>query len=266
MKSVEAIRAELDDRYGDIFSFALRVVVENRSHADRWRDKENKTGVVLYHFAKAVNLLDVTHRLCHDGFAREAIATSRSLFNLFINLRWLTKPGETSQRLDRFTNYEGTSKANNAMTLIKWDKNITKEQKRQQSALVREIRPIVKELGINEGKNGMYPNWHPRIQDMAKDVDLLRDYHLTYKRLSQTEHTDPESVREYLKDDDGGALMHGDVGPSTEYAPLVMIDSIRYFLNVKRDAAPLLGFEENQEELEEFGRLQQKYADSLANC
>ena len=86
---------------------------------------------------------------------------------------------------------------------------------------------------------------------MAKDVDLLSDYHNTYKRLSQTEHTDPESVREYLKEDNGGALMHGDVGPSTEYAPLVIIDNIRYFLNVKRDAAPLLGFEESQEELTE---------------
>ena len=112
----------------------------------------------------------------------------------------------------------------------------------------------------------MYPKWHPRIQDMAKDVDLLRDYHLTYKRLSQTEHTDPESVREYLKDDDGGTLMHGDVGPSTEYAPLVMIDSIRYFLNVKRTAAPFLGFEKSQEDLKELGQLQQKYADSLASC
>ena len=266
MRSVESIQAELDDQYGELFSFALRVVVENRTHADRWRDKENETGVVLYHFAKAVNLLDATRRLCHDGFAREAISTSRSLFNLVVNLRWLTKPEVSSQRLNRFTDYEITSKANNAMTLIKWDKNITEEQKRQQCALVRKIRPIAKELGINEGRNGMYLKWHPRIQDMAKDVDLLRDYHLTYKRLSQTEHTDPESVREYLKDDDGEVLMHGDVGPSTEYAPLVMIDSIRYFLNVKHDAAPLLGFEESQEELEEYVRLKEKYADSLATC
>ena len=53
MRSVEDVRAELDDRYGDLFSSALRVVVENQAHADRWRDKEDETGVVLYHFAKA---------------------------------------------------------------------------------------------------------------------------------------------------------------------------------------------------------------------
>ena len=117
MRSVEAVRAELDDQYGDLFSFALRVVVENRIHAEKWRYKKNKNGVVLYHFAKAVNLLDATRRLCHDGFAREAIATSRSLFNLFINLRWLTKPEVSSQRLEKFINHEATSKANNAMTL-----------------------------------------------------------------------------------------------------------------------------------------------------
>ena len=250
----------------DLFSFALRVVVENRTHEDRWRDKENETGVVLYHFTKAVNLLDATRRLCHDGFAREAISTSRSLFNLFVNLRWLTKPRETSQRLERFTDHGITSQANNAMRELKWKKDLTEKQKRELRDLIREIRPIAKSLGINKGKNGMYPNWHPGIKAMAKDVNLLSDYHNTYERLSQTEHTDPRSVREYLKDDDGEALTHGDVGPSTEYAPLVMIDSIRYFLNVKRDAAPLLGFEESQEELEKFGRLGQKYADSLASC
>ena len=86
MRSVEGVRAGLDDQYGDLFSFALHVVVENRIHADRWRDKESGTDVVLYHFAKAINLLDATRRLCHDGFAREAIATSRSLFNLFISV------------------------------------------------------------------------------------------------------------------------------------------------------------------------------------
>ena len=111
----------------------------------------------------------------------------------------------------------------------------------------------------------MYPKWHPGIREMAKDVNLLEDYHLTYSRLSQTEHTDPESVTEYLKDE-GDALMYGDVGPSTKYAPVVMIDSIRYFLNVKRDAASLLGFKESQEELTELGRLMGKYADSFAGC
>ena len=266
MRSVEAVRAELDNRYGDLFRFALHVVKKNQVHADRWRGKENETGVVLYHFSKAVNLLDATRRLCYDGFAREAISTSRSLFNLFINLRWLTKPRETSQRLQRFADHEITSQANNAITELKWKKDLTEEQKQELCDLLQEIRPIAESLGINERRNGMYPNWHPGIQEMAKDVNLLSDYHNTYKRLSQTEHTDPRSVREYLKYDEGEALIHGDVGPSTEYAPLVMIESIRYFLNVKRDAPPLLGFDESQEELKELRQLQQKYADSLAKC
>ena len=153
LRSVEDVRAELDNQYGDFFSFALRVVVENQAHADRWRDKENETGVVLYHFAKAVNLLDATRRLCHDGFAREAIATSRSLFNLFINLRWLTKPGVSSQRLQRFADHEKMSKANNARTLIKWKEDLTEEQKL--SAQIRKIRPDAEP----QGKGGMYPNW-----------------------------------------------------------------------------------------------------------
>ena len=74
MRSVNAVRAELDERFGDIFGFAGRVVEENQVHADFWRGKENEACIVLYHFAKAVNLLDATRTLCHDGFAKEAIA------------------------------------------------------------------------------------------------------------------------------------------------------------------------------------------------
>ena len=156
-----------------------------------------------------------------------------------------------------------TSKANNAVTLIKWDKNITEEQKQQYRALIRKFGPIAKSLGIYKGKNGMYPNWHPGIQEMAKDVDLLDEYYLTYRRLSQTEHTDPESVGEYLKKNGDNTRVRGDVGPSTKYVLVVMMDTIRYFLNVKRDAAPFLEFEEGNDELAEFKRLMKKYADSF---
>ena len=150
MKSVEAVRAELNNRYEDLFKFALRVVRINRTYSKRCRGKEDETGVVLYHFRKAVNLLDATRRLCHDGFGREAIATSRSLHNLFINLRWLTKPRVSSQRLESFTDHEITSKANNAMTLIGWAKETTQEQKQSHRDLIRKIHPIPKSLGIEK--------------------------------------------------------------------------------------------------------------------
>ena len=151
------------------------------------------------------------------------------------------------------------------MMLIKWDQNITEDQKQAHRALIRRTRPVAKSLGIRQGRDGMYAKWHPGIQAMAKDVKLSSDYHITYRRLSQTEHTDPESVREYLKEGERREIVHGDVGPSTEYAPLVMWDSIRYFLNIKRDAAPILGFEEDPEELAVHGRLLRKHEDSFAD-
>lgn len=265
MSSVQKVHKELLQSYGDLFAFARQVVVRNRRLAARSYEKKNDTAVVLYHFTKAVNLLDATRRLCFDGFAREAIATSRSLFNLCINLRWLTKPKARSERLRRFTDHEVASKANNAMTLIKWDKNITDEQKANLRRLIRELRPVAKFCGIKKMNDGRYGTWHPLIKDMAKDVKLSSDYYLTYRRLSQTEHTDPESVREYLSDVDDDDAMQGDVGPSSQYAPLVMADSIRYFLNVKRDAAPLLDFAEGRSELEELGRLLNKYQEVFAH-
>jgi hypothetical protein len=230
VRSTEKFSKAQLKRYNDLFRFARRVVARNRAYAGRWREKDGNCGVVLYHLAKALNLLDAIQRLCHGGFAREAIAMSRSLFNLFINLRWLTKPKVAAKRLEGFTDHVMTSKANNAMTLIKWDRNTTDEQKRAYRALIRRTRPVAQSLGIKQKKGGMYAKWHPGIEAMAKDVKLLNDYHITYARLSQTEHSDPESVREHLSVDDSKGLMRGDVGPSSAFTLLVVLDSIRYFL------------------------------------
>ena len=118
MKSVQAVRAEIHRQYKDLFDFALEVVKRNGTHADQWRAFDLEAAVVLYHFGKGVNLLEATRRLCLDGFGREAIATSRSLLNILINLRWLTKPGVSSKRIQKFTDHEVTSRANNSMTLL----------------------------------------------------------------------------------------------------------------------------------------------------
>ena len=264
MKSVQAVRSELRHQYGDLFEFALDVVKRNQALAARWRPMDLETAVVLYHFGKGVNLLEATRRLCLDGFAREAISPSRSLLNILINLRWLTKSGVSAKRIKKFTDHEVTSKANMAMTLIKWDTEITEELKQEHRKIIREARDDANRKGIPKGKDGFYRNWHPGIRAMAKDVELLSEYHITYARLSQTEHTDPERVREYLEDHDSEFLMTAMVGPSDEYALVVMSDSIRYFLNVKRDAAGFLKLNQKEaervkHEVEEFSRLREKY-------
>lgn len=265
MKSIQDVRAEVYRRYMDLFDFALEVVERNRAHADRWRAFDLETAVVLYHFGKGVNLLEATRRLCLHGFGREAIATSRSLLNILINLRWLTKPGLSSKRIEKFTDYEVFSRANNSMRLLQWDKEITKAEKQLHREFIRKARQVAERKGIGEGKEGRYENWHPGIKAMAKDVCLLREYHITYARLSQTEHTDPASVMEYLEDQERENRMRAVVGPTTDYALLVMIDSIRYFLNVKRDAARPLGLVENPEEVCQFDELRVKYRPMLAD-
>ena len=264
MRSVQAIRSELRDQYGDLFEFALDVVKRNQALAARWRPMDLETAVVLYHFGKGVNLLEATRRLCLDGFAREAISPSRSLLNILINLRWLTKPGVYAKRIKKFTDHEVTSKANRAMTLIRWDTEITEELKQEYREIIREAREDAKCKGIPKGKDGRYRNWHPGIRAMAEDVGLLSEYHITYARLSQTEHTDPERVTEYVEDHDSQSSLTSIVGPSDEYALLVMSDSIRYFLNVTIDAAQFLALKQKDEEwtkheVDEFSRLREKY-------
>ena len=264
VKSVRVVRSELRHQYGDLFEFAIDVVKRNQAIAGKWRPSDVETAVVLYHFSRGVNLLEATRRLCLDGFAREAISPSRSLLNILINIRWLTKSGVSTKRIKKFTDHEVTSKANMAMTLIKWDPEITEELKQGHRAIIREAREDAKRREIPEGKDGLYPNWHPGIRTMAKDVGLLSEYHITYARLSQTEHTDPQRVREYVEAQPSESLMTAMVGPCDAYALVVMMDSIRYFLNVKRDAARFLELNQREterlkHEIDEFSRVREKY-------
>ncbi len=149
------------------------------------------------------------------------------------------------------------------MILLQWDEELPETEKRWHREFIRKACAFAKRNRIRKLKNGRYENWHKSIRAMAVDVDLLREYHITYARLSQTDHTDPASVMEYLEDRESENLMTAVVGPTTEYSLLVMIDSIRYFLNIKRDAARFLRIEESPEELGRFEDLRAKYRPML---
>ena len=85
---------------------------------------------------------------------------------------------------------------------------------------------------------------------------FLKEYGLTYQRLSQTEHTDPYSVHEYLSGAEGEKVTVK-LGASEDFIPTVMTDSIRYLLNVRKICSAELGLEWNMDEdMKRLGALQ----------
>ena len=238
---------------------ATEMCHQSLSITDLSFEKNNVNGVILYHYAKAINLLDATLRLCAEGYAREAIPVSRSLFNIFINLRWITSGQDIEKRIEKFTDFEVLTKANNAKTLIDYEDSLTEKEKDElRKVHQEEIEWVVNKYGLEDKVGKKFPNWSMSIADMAIDVGLEKDYRITYGRLSQTEHSDPESATEYLEGGDNDAI-ELKLGPSEEYVVIVMIDSTRYFLNIKRDSAEILGFQFNQDKVSKLGELQQKY-------
>lgn len=264
MASVTQLRKRVKWRYGSAFDFCLRIVRSNRALAEKEYPCSTEVAVILYHFAKGINLLDAVRRLCQDGYAREAIPVARSLFNLYINLRWLTQGNKQKDRIEKFADFEALTKANNCLALIRYDKTLSTSEKkvlrRKHRARIKEVE---KKYNVKKTKSGKYPNWNPSIASMAEQTGLEADYRLTYARLSQTEHTDPESVREYLPEPTGDRVK-AVVGPDETHTPVVLIDAIRYFLNIKRDAASILDFKISDEEEKSLGVMQKRYSKAIA--
>ena len=265
-RSVRELEARARWRYADLFRFSLRLVRTGRATLVHAFPGDIPKGVVLYHYTKAVNLLDSIRHLCKMGFAREAMAPSRTMLSMYITLRWLVTRRDRDAQIERFADFQALTKANNALALVKFEPQLTTAEKRSLRARHRsQIRRIARKYGVRRGKkSGKYPSWTTKqIGEMAEEIKRSDEYHITYARLSQTEHTDPESISEYLDERDDGSLVPV-VGPSERFLPVVMIDSMKYYLNIRRDAAGVLGFQWTDHDEVTWRSLFDRYENAIA--
>jgi hypothetical protein len=239
---------KIRERFRDYFDYADEVVRECSSIEEKTFEPERRNAILLYHYAKAINLLHAVLNLCLKGFAREAIVVSRSLFNLFINLKWLTS-GYSPSRFEWFADFEIVAKKNQLDTLFVHREIPVEEWKKLRKEIEEELDYFKTKYGYvkdNETRLNKLKKWSPQISEMMKSLCevkrteegtggmcFLREYALTYQRLSQTEHTDPYSVHEYLSGAEGEGVTVK-LGASEDYIPTVMADSIRYLLNVRQ--------------------------------
>jgi hypothetical protein len=217
---------EMYRRYGDIYSYAQHILEKTCSAVVGHQEDEIAVYIVMYHYSRAIKLLASVRVLCLEGYATEASILLRSLFNLCINLKWLTLK-DTKRRMERFADYE----------MVNLDKAMRKALKHANGldkgkGIARQVRKHAEEV---KGKYKSTGEWHPflwsgkAIQEMADEVSMLQEYDLVYSRLSEREHTGPAATRDFLEvSSSGGPCLK--VGQSYDDIPIVLLSALDYFL------------------------------------
>jgi hypothetical protein len=247
-------------KYRDLFDFAERAIEKGPSFLAGKNANSPEKQVTLFHFVRAMYLLEGIHVLCTHGLATEAMVLLRSLLNLYINIKWLTAT-DVAQRFERFADFEVIFRKLAIQRVI--DHGDIWDQIKDEDLSVHDqnFESIKKKYSLAKREDLF--NWSGKsIFEMASEqgVDLEKDYRIIYSRLSSIEHTGPESVRDYLDDSDTGATKIK-AGPRDENIDLVLLTALEYYFNVKAIAHNAFDLEwpnlENDKEA--FLTLQRKY-------
>lgn len=187
-------------------------------------------------------MLDAIYTLTIQGLATEAMVILRSLLNLYINIKWLST-GDTKKRFERFADFEVVFKKLAMQTLVEHG-NIWEQVKNDNLNIHdKDFESVKKKYDLKKRED--FYNWSGKsIFKMAldKEVNLGKEYRIIYGRLSSTEHTGPESARDYL-DDSGKGATKIKAGPRDENIDLVLITALEYYFNVKAIAHSAFGLE-----------------------
>ena len=95
----------LSKKYKELFNFTRKAIEESLNFLEGENANTVERQITLLHFARAAYLLDAIYRLALQGLATEAMVILRSLLNLYINIKWLTK-GDSKKLFERYADFE----------------------------------------------------------------------------------------------------------------------------------------------------------------
>lgn len=199
-------------------------------------------GLVLYFFAKGWKTYQSIYLLCSKRFAEDAGILTRSLFEMTVNLLYISQ--RPSDRSKLFCEYGYVQKIRLHETLTKsaddeWCKRILASKSPSQlEAELKECNRVKRNYPKPTGWSG------ESIKKMAKEVGMSWHYDYIYLLLSGLAHTNPGAVRNYLSFDHEGTLVLQD-SPQEEIDRIWRTTCI-YFLLIldKMNDVFALGFEE----------------------
>ena len=187
----------LRQKYQNLFNFSENTIEKSRNFLVGEKAATLEKQVTLFHFARAVYLLDAIYRLCAQGFATEAMVILRSLLNLYINIKWLTS-GDSKKRFERFAEFEVVFKKLAIEAVIKYGAIKGEIKNTNLNIHDEEFDRVKKKYNLRK-KRDLFSWSGKSLSKMATNVNLEKEYSRIYSKLSSIEHTGPESVQNYLE-------------------------------------------------------------------
>ena len=248
----------LYQKYQDLFDFSENTIEKSHNFLVGEKAATLEKQVTLFHFARAVYLLDAIYRLCAQGFATEAMVILRSLLNLYINIKWLTS-GDSKKSFERFAEFEVVFKKLAIEAVIKY--GTIKDEIKNDNLNIhdKEFDRVMKKYNLGK-KRDLFCWSGKSLFRMATDVNLEKEYSIIYSKLSSMEHTGPESVKNYLEhSEERGFTIKA--GPRDENIDLVLVTALEYYFKVQEITRKIFGLDCSalENDVQIFLELQNKY-------
>ena len=147
----------------------------------------------------------------------------RSLLNLYINIKWLTT-SNSAERFVRFVDFGAVYEAL-AFDRLAEGRGLSAHFHPRQAFEV-----VKRKYGLK--KPSVFFRWSEKsIRQMAKEVNLDREYDVVYSQLSAVEHTGLQTAASYVEHPDGKIVIKA--GPRDDNIPLVLLTSLKYYFFVE---------------------------------
>jgi hypothetical protein len=245
-------------KYRDIFKLTRKTIKGNLRFLVGEQANSLKRQVTLFHYVRAAYLVEAIYALCKQGLATEAMVLLRSLLNLFINIKWLTKE-DCEKRFERYADFEVIYKKLSIDTLFEHGEIWDEIEKPEINIHDEDFEKIKNKYELKNRRD--YFNWSGKtIYQMAKDVTLEKEYAIIYGRLSSREHTSPDSVRDYLETSEKGFTEIKQVKKAKDI-DLVLLTALQYYYQIKAILHDIFSIEwrDMKSYEKEFSDLQNKY-------
>ena len=210
-------------------------------------------GLVAFFFNKGWKTFQGVSLLCSNKLAEDAEILLRSLFEMAVNLTYISKDPLKRARL--FLEYDFIQRKELLETLLKADNQWAK--KILDGTNPEPLNELEKDYNRVKGN---YPDkwrWSGKsIREMCKDVGLELHYASVYWLSSNLAHTNPRAMLQYIVDNENGLLIGKE--PSDKYIEKILLPTYTYFLTILiiKNESFDLGFNESiQELLEELKTL-----------
>ena len=203
----------------------------------RARKKSVYEYVMSLLFSKAFKTYKGISILCKEGYGQDAGILLRSLFEIYVNIAYISKD-KSEERAKRYYEYSYIKKKH----LVELFDNYRLEEegfkdagefiRRNREEIYRLYNKVKDNYKNENGKKDEFRWSGKSIKGMASECGLGTDYAVVFFIFSQLVHSSSMTERSYVHANIAGRQIASDVGPSEEYIEIVLPHSSGIFLRI----------------------------------